>query len=196
MRNSLVAVSFLAVLILPAGYVKAAGADAAEGKTVVTDGFKIEIKDKNTGKTEVLYRGNSEDFLKSVTADSTFTKVFYIKRGRLFLMNTANKESKQYNLGPQQKIMYYLSAGISPDGKKLFGVSADLDGGAPNGLWVGEIKKYEEDEEDEYEGKIVHTEEAFKEGKWRKDSKFIDAELMSDEKVCVDTDKMKIVVSE
>ena len=131
-------VAFSAVLALPV----AAKEDTGGSKTLITSGSRIELKDNATGKAAVLYAGTEEDFIKSVTADAAFSKVFFIKRGRLFLLNTADKEIKQYSLGPQDKIMYYISSGISSDGNTIFGIYASLDGGAPNPLWVGELKKY------------------------------------------------------
>ena len=174
------------VLALPV----AAKEPAGVGKTIIASGSKIELKDNTTGKVAVLYDGTEEDFIKSVTADAEFSKVFFIKRGRLFLLNTADKEIKQYSLGPQDKIMYYISSGISSDGNTIFGIYASLDGGAPNPLWVGYLKQYAEDEE--YEGKMVMSGDSFKEACWRKDSRIIEAELYSGEKVLVDAGKLKV----
>ncbi|MEI7903876.1 MAG: hypothetical protein WCI43_00500 [Candidatus Firestonebacteria bacterium] len=174
------------VLALPA----AAKENVNESKTLIASESKIELKDNTTGKTTVLYDGTEEDFIKSVTADAAFSKVFFIKRGRLFLLNTADKEIKQYSLGPQDKIMYYISAGIASGGNTIFGIYASLDGGAPNPLWVGELKKYAEDEE--YEGQMVRSGDSFKEACWRKNSRIIEAELYSEQKVLIDADKLKI----
>ncbi len=179
-------VAFSAVLALPA----AAKENSGGSKTLIASGSKIELKDNATGKTTALYDGAEEDFIKSVTADAAFSKILFIKRGRLFLLNTADKELKQYSLGPQDKIMYYISAGISSDGNTIFGIYASLDGGAPNPLWVGELKKYAEDEE--YEGKMVMSGDSFQEACWIRASRIIEAKLFSEETVLVDADKLKV----
>ena len=163
-------------------------------KTLLTDGVSIAVVDLKTNKKNIVFKGERDDLIKSLSADDALTKIGFLKAGKVYLLDLSTLKANKLELGTQD-VGYYKNVAVSPDGTKIAGVGVNIAGGAPDELWVGKIANFksgEEVEDDVYNGKRLITNESLVEAKWSTYSKTLTA-TTTDTELYVDSELVRVI---